>query len=303
MPVTNTPLRYPGGKTQLTPLVLDVLRHNGLFYGEYAEPFAGGAGIACSLLLDGYVSRVHINDLDPAIHAFWWSVVHEPERLCQLISRTPVTLAEWRRQKAGQDANDGDLLKLGFSTFFLNRTNRSGIINRGVIGGFEQKGNYPIDCRFHKVNLIKKIERLAAHAEQMSVTNLDGLEFLKGFNRKPVVHTLINIDPPYYVRGPELYKAWFTAEDHSALSKAVAKLKASWMVTYDSTPETQELYKKYPSFSNSLRYTAQVKRSGVELLVVDPRLHLPPWLEEQAGVAPGDRLPATSCRRGAGLRA
>ena len=303
MPVTKTPLRYPGGKTQLTPLVLDVLRYNGLFYGEYAEPFAGGAGIACSLLLDGYVSRVHINDLDPAIHAFWWSVVHKPERLCQLISRTSVTVAEWRKQKAVQDESDGDLLELGFATFFLNRTNRSGIINGGLIGGLEQKGNYAIDCRFHKVNLIKKIERLANYSEQMSVTNLDGLEFLKGFNRTPAVPTLINIDPPYYVRGPELYKAWFTAKDHTALAKAVAKLKASWMVTYDSTPETRELYERYPSFTNSLRYTAQEKRTGIELLVVDPRLQLPPGLEQQAAMSAAKRRLATSRRNGKSLTA
>ena len=291
MPITNTPLRYPGGKSQLTPLVLDVLRHNDLFYGEYAEPFAGGAGIACSLLLNGYVSRIHINDLDPAIHAFWWLVVNETERLARLVANTAVTIEEWHRQRAVQESSDADPLELGFSTFFLNRTNRSGIINGGVIGGLQQKGTYPIDCRFHKANLLKKIERLALHAEQINVTNLDGLEFLKRFNRKPKVKTLLNIDPPYYVQGPELYKAWFTAEDHAALAKAVSKLKAFWMVTYDSTPETRQLYDRYPSFSNSLRYTAQVKRSGVELLVMDPRLKLLPWMKDQVTVL-SDRLGA-----------
>ena len=167
MPVTNTPLRYPGGKSQLTPFVLDVMRANDLFYGEYAEPFAGGAGIACTLLFEGYVSRIHINDLDPSIFAFWESVVKEPELFARRVRDTPVTMDEWRRQKAVQSAQGPSLMDLGFSTFFLNRTNRSGIINGGVIGGFEQKGDYPIDCRFNKANLLRKIERLAAHAEQI----------------------------------------------------------------------------------------------------------------------------------------
>lgn len=277
MPITDSPLRYPGGKSQLTPLVIEVLRSNDLFYGQYAEPFAGGAGIACTLLLDGYVSCIHINDLDPSIYAFWWAVVQSPERFCRLIASTPVTIEEWHRQKSLQGRTDIDPVELGFSTFFLNRTNRSGIILGGVIGGLEQKGNYLIDCRFHKLNLTKKIERIALNADKINVTNLDALDFLKTFDKSQLAKkTLINIDPPYYMRGPELYRNWFTDEDHKSLAKAVDNIKPFWMVTYDSTVETQQLYAKYPSFSNSLRYTAQVKRTGVELLVMDPRLKLPP---------------------------
>lgn len=280
MPVTDTPLRYPGGKSQLTSLVIDLMRSNDLFYGEYAEPFAGGSGIACTLLLTGYVSRIHINDLDPAIHAFWWCVVHDAERLCTRISATPVTMEEWHRQRAVQAGSRPTRQDLGFSTLFLNRTNRSGIINGGVIGGLEQKGEYPIDCRFNKTDLIRKIERLALHKDQIEVTKLDALEFLKQFNRAPAVRTLVNIDPPYYVRGPELYSNWFTDKDHKALAKAVARINAAWIITYDNTSETTALYADYPCFNNSLRYSAQVKRGGTELLVIDPRLVVPPWLQD-----------------------
>lgn len=285
MPITDSPLRYPGGKSQLAPLVIEVLRSNDLFYGQYAEPFAGGAGIACTLLLDGYVSFIYINDLDPSIYAFWWSVVNAPDRFCDLIAKTPVTIEEWHRQKALQGRADIDPVLLGFSTFFLNRTNRSGIILGGVIGGLDQKGNYLINCRFNKQNLTKKIERIAQNADRISVTNLDALAFLKTFD-KPSLNkkTLINIDPPYYVRGPELYRNWFSPEDHKSLATAVGHIKPYWMVTYDSTVETQEFYSKYPSFSNRLRYTAQVKRTGVELLVMDPRLKLPPSLASRDSI-------------------
>lgn len=275
MPVTNTPLRYPGGKSQLTPFVIDVMRANDLFYGEYAEPFAGGSGIACTLLFEGYVSKIHINDLDPSIFAFWKSVVTEPELFARRVRDTPVTMMEWRRQKAVQSALRPSMLDLGFSTFFLNRTNRSGIIRGGVIGGFEQKGEYSIDCRFNKSNLLKKIERLAVHAEQMSVTNLDAMTFLKKFRPQAPSKTLINIDPPYYVRGPELYGNWFNDSNHRALSMAVENIKPYWMVTYDNVNEIRDLYAKYPCFTNKLRYSAQVKRNGEELLVLDPRLNFP----------------------------
>lgn len=274
MPVTNTPLRYPGGKTQLTPLVIDVMRANDLFYGEYAEPFAGGAGIACSLLLGGYVSKVHINDLDPAIYAFWSSIVTDADAFIRKIERTRVTIEEWRRQRSIHISCTGDILDRGFAAFFLNRTNRSGIINGGVIGGLDQSGNYPLDCRFHKINLIRKIERIGAHADQISVTSLDALAFIKKF-RKTTVPTLINIDPPYYLRGPELYGNWFSKEDHEALAEAVGKIAPFWMLTYDRAPAICALYDRYPCFSNELRYSAQTKRTDSELLVLDPRLRTP----------------------------
>ena len=100
MPIIDSPLRYPGGKSQLAPLVIDLLRSNDLFYGEYIEPFAGGAGIACTLLLDGYVSHIHINDLDRSIYSFWWAILNEPERFCNVLirSRSRLSNGDTRRR-------------------------------------------------------------------------------------------------------------------------------------------------------------------------------------------------------------
>ena len=283
MPVTNSPLRYPGGKSQLTPFVVEVLRINDLFYGEYCEPFAGGAGIACSLLLNGYVSKIHINDLDPAIYSFWSSVVHDTESFIKKIEKTPVTIDEWRRQRSIHTKASAGMLDRGFAAFFLNRTNRSGIINGGVIGGLSQSGSYLLDCRFHKKNLIKKIERIGIYSDQISVTCLDALSFIKSFRNKSIP-TLINIDPPYYLRGPELYGNWFTESDHKSLANAVGKIKPYWMLTYDKAPMIRSLYDRYPCFSSELRYSAQVKRTDSELLVLDPRLKRPKGLVRSKAV-------------------
>ena len=284
MPVTLSPLRYPGGKSQLTPLVIEILRENNLFYGHYIEPFAGGSGIACKLLLDGYVSHIHLNDLDPSIYNFWLAILTDGERFCQKIEETAVTIAEWRKQKEIQHSSDPDAFELGFSTFFLNRTNHSGSVNGGVIGGQEQSGNYRLDCRFNKSDLIRKIRRIAAKASQITLTNLDARVFLRSLNKRILPQALINIDPPYFVKGPELYRNSYLAKDHTALAKTIASVNPLWMVTYDSTPETRALYSQYPCFTHALNYSAQVKRVGVELLVLDPRLIVPPVLSarEQA---------------------
>ena len=50
------------------------------------------------------------------------------------------------------------------------------------------------------------------------------------------------------------------------------------MVTYDDTPEIRHIYTQYPLYCNTLNYSAQVKRIGLELLVADPQLALPDYL-------------------------
>lgn len=275
MPVTDSPLRYPGGKSQLTPYVIEIMRANDLFYGAYAEPFAGGCGIAWTLLLNGYVTHAYINDYDRSIYSFWACVLRHSDALCERIANTPVTMKEWHKQREVQGDSRARLLDLGFSTLFLNRTNRSGILKGGVIGGFDQAGDYLLDCRFNKDGLIKKIERIALHADQVTLSRLDGEAFLR--ERLPTMpkKLLVNIDPPYFSKGPELYCSFYDEKDHERLARSVAKIKQSWMVTYDDTPEIRRMYSKFPLISKSLNYSAQDKKVGVEILVLDPRLNKP----------------------------
>lgn len=279
MPVTDTPLRYPGGKTQMTPLVLDALRMNGLQQGFYCEPFAGGAGIACRLLVDGHVSEAWINDIDPAIHAFWHSVLYATDDLCELVERTPVTIEEWHRQRAVQDRQRAGLLALGFSTLFLNRTNRSGILRGGVIGGLEQRGNYALDCRFNRTDLIRKIRRLALYREQIKLTREDARSYITSTVPRLPARSLVNIDPPYYAKGPELYTSFYNHDDHEALARTVRAIKRPWLLTYDDVPQIAALYAGLPGTRLSLAYYAQVKRRGTELLVAAQTLKMPAALK------------------------
>lgn len=276
MPVTDTPLRYPGGKSQLTPLVVEIMQENDLFYGEYAEPFAGGAGIAITLLVNGYVDRIHLNDFDPAIYALWQSILTRSDELCELIERADVSIEEWHRQRAVYfDEQATDALEKGFATLFLNRTNRSGIIKAGVIGGLSQEGNYKLDCRFQKAELIRKIQRIADYSEQIFLTRLDAARFVRDVTPRLGKRSLINLDPPYFRQGPELYTNFYQAKDHATLARAVSTMKKRWMVTYDDAPEIRTLYAEYPMYSSKLNYYAQVKRMGTELLVLDPQLSPP----------------------------
>ena len=273
-----SPLRYPGGKSKLTKFVKLLFRSNGLLDGEYAEPYAGGASVALGLVLGEYASVAHINDLDLSIHAFWHAVLNETEALCRRISLRPVTLAEWRRQRAIQDrAEQADALDLAFSTFFLNRTNRSGIIaSGGVIGGTGQSGDWRIDARYNKAGLIKRIERIARYRDRISLTRLDATDFLKQVSMNLPPRSLTYLDPPYYVKGQQrLYASYYRPKDHALIAKKLTLLSRPWIVSYDNAPEIQALYQRYRTTVYGLRYTAAHRYRGAEVMVFSPGLTVP----------------------------
>lgn len=269
-----SPLRYPGGKSKLTAYVLETLKLNQLEGGTYVEPFAGGAAIAWYLLLENHVTNIHINDLNPSIYAFWHCVLKSTDDLCSLIEKTPVTIEEWHKQKKIQSFSNTSLLERGFSTFFLNRTNRSGIIKGGAIGGLSQEGNYKIDCRFNKVRLIEQIQNIASRKDSITLTNLDAVEFIEAVLPCIEDKCLVNIDPPYYVKGKGLYQNFFEHKDHCRLYKSITSIKQPWILTYDDTPEINEIYSEYSPQPFGLTYTAQEKRKGTELIMHQPSLKL-----------------------------
>jgi len=245
----------------------------------YCEPFAGGAGIACRLMVEGAISEAWINDIDPAIYAFWNCVLTATDDLCELIQNTPITIDEWHRQREVQQRTRVSKVALGFSTLFLNRTNRSGILRGGVIGGYKQEGKYPLDCRFNRVDLVRKVQRLATYRDQIHLTCQDARLYIGSVVRKLPEHSLVNIDPPYFDKGPELYTSFYTANDHAALARAIRAIKKPWMLTYDNVPAIRRLYSGLPGTQKSLNYTAQVKKTGVELLILSPQLHAPRTIE------------------------
>ena len=275
MSITYTPLRYPGGKTQITPLVIDIARTNNLNKGIYAEPFAGGAGVAWRLLLNGEMSEVWLNDIDSGIHAFWFNVVNRPDDLCELILKAKLNIKNWEKQRSVFANPNSSSLDLAYATLFLNRTNRSGILKGGVIGGKEQSGTYHMDCRFNNKDLVEKIQRIHLYKDVIKVSRIDAKECLIKWAKYLPRRALINIDPPYFNKGRGLYLNFYTLKDHEMLSALVKKIKVPWMMTYDDTPEIASLYEDLPMYRKSLNYFAQVKRKAYELLILSPNLRLP----------------------------
>lgn len=267
-----SPLRYPGGKAKLADFLIKVIKGNDLLQPHYIEPYAGGAGAALRLLFEEYVEAITINDADPRIRCFWQAITLHNDAFLGLLHDVNVTVEEWYKQRAIYDKRDlRKVLELGFATFFLNRTSRSGIIhNGGPIGGFDQTGNYLIDARFNREQLTRRIQRIGIYSDRIFVSGDDGLVLLKKLNKHHMrtSATFVYLDPPYYAKGPELYMNRFSDDQHSKLAAYLKTRKNfQWMMTYDDVEAIRDLYAGFPQFSFSLQYSASDHRKGQELLI------------------------------------
>ncbi|WP_063584404.1 DNA adenine methylase [Achromobacter ruhlandii] len=270
-----SPLRYPGGKVRFAPLIAGVMRASQLEGGHYLEPYAGGAGVALALLFDGVVEQAHINDFDPAVAVFWRVATKQSDALIELVANAPVDMDAWYHWRSvmngQQPATD---LERAFATLFLNRTNRSGILKGGVIGGKSQSGEYKLDARFMRQEICSRLERIGKHAKCLHVYEEDAFSLLLRCHQFLPLRSMVYLDPPYYVKGAGLYRNFYKHEDHAKIAKLLGspKFRRPWIVSYDDAPEIRSMYIYARSYCYGLNYTAQRRYKGAEVMFFSDRL-------------------------------
>jgi DNA adenine methylase len=272
-----SPLRYPGGKNKLSAFIAKICVDNNI-NGHYVEPYSGGASVALFLLLEGFVEKITINDRDRSVYAFWHSVLNKTNQLCERIENAELTIEEWRKQRKIQtNKKNVDLLDLGFSTFYLNRTNRSGIINAGVMGGIEQNGNYPMDCRFNKSDLIQRIRNIANHKNNIRLYKKDAIKLIDKIQVEADKDNVVfYFDPPYYLKASSLYMNHYEDKNHKIVSDKIKSIEnIKWIVSYDNVPEIQELYSGCPKKEFSFKHTAYEIREGKEIMFFSENIEQP----------------------------
>lgn len=274
MPSNLSPFRFPGGKTKITPLVSKTIVLN--FNQDkpiYIEPFAGGFGVGLNLLKQNQIKEAVINELNPGLYSVWKYILQDPIALINKIKKTDVTIDEWHRQrKIHQDNKNQINFDNAFSTWFLNRTNVSGIITGGVIGGIKQQGKYKVDCRFNKLKLIQKIEWINSQKERIRLFNMDGSKLIKQLpanNSGQKIFMLI--DPPYYKEGKTLYESYFDRKDHIRLRDALLNLnqdnRIKWIETYDINQNIYELYKnQFSCYTYGINYSVTKAHKAKEYI-------------------------------------
>lgn len=279
-----SPLRYPGGKALLTAYVSGVIEENLLSGCTLYEPYAGGASVSLELLRLGFVARAVLIERDPLVYAFWWSVFHDTEALCNAIAACPVTIQTWQALQSTRDvdnphASNFTLLQLGAAGLFFNRTNFSGIIGAGPIGGESQKSIYKIDCRFNKERIISKIKTLARFSDRISIHFGDAIEFLRlNTERISADFSFVYIDPPYYLQGKKLYRHSYSDRDHATLAEFIRTQGYPWLLSYDDHPRIRELYANNQMQPIYLDYKVKSNRTAQELVISN--LVIPPPVYE-----------------------
>jgi DNA adenine methylase len=225
-----------------------------------------------------YARTIHINDIDPGVHAFWSVATTEGSALCRLIEQAKLTVKEWERQREIQKAPDKhDPVELAFSTFYLNRTNRSGIIMGGLIGGKNQIGEWKIDVRFNKADLVTRVERIGRWRSRIKVHNLDGAVFLKTIVPQLPRKSLLYLDPPYYVKGQEdLYRNQYKDKNHEQIAGLLkTRVHRPWLVSYDDVPQIRKLYGGHRTKTYRIAYSASQRYKGGEVAFFSDKLAVP----------------------------
>jgi len=256
-----------------------VLTKNKLLDGKYVEPYAGGAAVAMSLLMLEYVSGVYLNDISRPVYYFWKAVLTNTDALCKKIFDTKVTVNQWKKQRHVQKhLSQHSQLEVGYSTFFLNRTNRSGIIDGGgMIGGSDQMGRWKLDARYNKQELTRRIETIAMYSNRIRLFNQDAERFLKAIMPSLPANTLIFLDPPYFEKGHRLYENHYTPADHARVAKVIKnEVSRRWIISYDDHPEIRDAYRGCRRMIYKLPYSAAMRREGSEVMFFSPDVAIPP---------------------------
>lgn len=278
-----SPLRYPGGKRRLIHTIKALIEANGLHDLHYVEPFSGGASVALALLFEAHASEIHINDLDPAVHAFWHCAVHRSEELAVRIENTSLSIREWKRQRSiYQAAGDAEVLDLAFATLYLNRTNRSGILCGGVIGGLRQNGPWKLDARFNPRDLAGRVRQIGRFRSSIHVHQLDASKLIRKVITGLPKNSLAFFDPPYIIKGGSLYLDRFDVEGHRRLASNIEKIRRPWVVTYDYEAVREQLFYDRRRIVYDLHYVANKRSAGREVMFFSDGLSVPS-LDELAG--------------------
>ena len=265
--MNNSPLRYPGGKSKLFPLVDMLIEELNIVNGTYIEPFVGGGGLALSLLYNQKVSKIIINDYDCAIYSIWYAILNDTQKFFDLVKNAELNIEEWRRQKDIYNNRKNEYsIELAFATFYLNRTNRSGILKAGPIGGYSQNGDYKIGARFNKDNLVNRILEISKYKNRIELYNLEIRDFINMINKKNIINGFIYFDPPYYNKGKELYTNFFDKDDHLEIYELISNVTIPWMITYDDVDEIRNIYINHNLKKFDINYSVANKGKNSEII-------------------------------------
>lgn len=299
-PLPVSPLRYPGGKALLAGYIADVLEAHLLVGCTFYEPYLGGASVSLELLGKGSISNAVWVERDPLVYAFWRSVLTDPDGLCAAIDDLDVSIETWEgfqhyREVRTPRTRKYSVLELGVAGLFFNRTNFSGIIGAGPIGGRSQSSKYGIDCRFNKERIKEQIRSVSTYSDLITIHYDDAVDFMrKNSEALSTGFCFTYIDPPYYSQGRKLYRYFYEEQHHIDLADFIGKQGYPWLISYDDHARIKELYAENRIQPIYLDYNVKSSKRATELLISN--IEIPPPVYDNSVVESASNLIASARR-------
>jgi DNA adenine methylase len=258
-------IRYPGSKEKLTDPIWakfpDQIKHelwSNSKQWEYREPFFGAGAIGFKVLRRlSPKCGVWLNDIDPGMVCLWETVRQDPEGLIDRLSQFVPTVEWFELFKREDGRTDLPAAQIGFRKLALHRMSFSGLgwMAGGPIGGKDQANAlYKVDCRWTPETMkdeIRKLHKRIRPFGSYRFTNLDFAALIEDAPRECFIY----LDPPYYEKGPALYKHSMDDNAHHRLADLLQKTEATWVLSYDDHPFVRSLYSWAHFEPISLTYT------------------------------------------------
>ena len=266
----RSPLRYPGGKTWLIPHIREWLRET---QPEILiEPFAGGAIVSLTAVMEELVSSTMMIEIDRDVAAFWRSALESGATLSEWVRRFSPT-HESVAQLAAEAPRTVE--EHGFRTLVLNRTRRGGILAPGASLTRKGENGKGILSRWYPETLARRLAAIGEYADRLAFLEGDGMKvlpvLLRGWGRRAGVF----LDPPYTAHGGKRAGSRLYAHtdiDHAALFAMLAAHDSSFLMTYDVAPEIVGLVEQYGFDAVSLSMKNTHHNRIAEIVITPDRL-------------------------------
>jgi len=275
-------LRYPGGKSKLlshiTPHITEQIEQNENIL-NYCEPFIGSGAVTYNILKKkNHIKKIILNDKDYTLSCLWNSILFDFEELEEKILHYQPSVVDFFHFKEVLTRSEESLLEenkvdLSLKKLAIHQMSYSGLGVRagGPIGGKKQKSSYNISCRWSPKSIIKKFTRLRRTLLEYQISSnkvycMDYKKIIKKANE----HTIMYLDPPYYLKGRDMYACSFNDKDHEELAQALFHTKSKWILSYDDCEEIKDLYKWTYISDFDAKYYIKTIRNKKEILIFSP---------------------------------
>jgi len=239
MKYLKTPLRYPGGKSRVAPMLLEKFPSN---IKEFREPFLGGASVALLFSQKYPDIPVWVNDKYEYLYNFWVTLQESGDELSDVLVGIKQDNSTEEKAKelfigAKEEISKADSFRQAVLFWILNKCSYSGLTENSSFSASASNQNFTTRGARH----LKSISEVIQH---WHITNYDYSDLLMDPGDGDVFCFL---DPPYMINS---YLYGTDAKMHKDFNHDhfVDVCRASpnrWLVTYNNHDYLKMSYKGY----------------------------------------------------------